>query len=222
MPQVMLSELEASGTHSKRRGSAAASFHAVSVMTRMDVPDSTSWTAQTSFPTIAHMFSDGPGTIQGGAVANVTSLWGSGNVTVNTGSTYFNGSGSTFALSLLTSGTLALGSLTTGFTSQNCGTFTNNGVTQVDTPPAAGHWPANSLFSFSLNTVGGTACGTGGPYFSAAVTQDNLFTKAVTANCNDVYNYCAQPASVSITAANLDLFNGLHDPYTGAVFANSQ
>jgi hypothetical protein len=151
-------------------------------------------------------------------------VWGSYNVVLNPNTAWVNSTGSTFVLkATLTSGTLKLGANTTGFTSPNCGTFTNNGITQVDTTPAGGtHWPAGSTFSWSLNTVGGTACLAGGPYFSAAITADNLFTKAVTVNCNDVYNYCALPASVSITAANLDLYNGLQDINTGARFSNTQ
>ncbi len=149
-------------------------------------------------------------------------FWGSQSIRLFPGGTFYNGSGTTWANALKTTGTLNIGGGTTGFTSPNCGTFTNNGVTQVDTTPAAGHWPAGSTFSWSLNTVGGTACLSGGPYFSAAVTADNLFTKAVTASCNDVYNYCAQPASVSLTTANLDLYNGLRDINTGAQYANTQ
>lgn len=173
-------------------------------------------------PIFQNVFADGTTTVLQATVQMTGVFWGSGPVTIDPGGSWVNET-TNFVTGLLTSGALKFGTNTTGFTSPVCGTFTNNGVTQVDTTPAGGaHWPAGASFSWSLNTVGGTACATGGPYFSAAVTQDNLFTKAVTANCNDIYNYCALPTSVSITAANIDLFSGLQDINTGARFSNLQ
>jgi hypothetical protein len=68
--------------------------------------------------------------------------------------------------------------------------------------------------------VGGTA-GTQSPYFSAAQIADQFSVKSPTAGANDVYNWCAGPASVTITAANLDTYNGLQDINTGARFSNT-
>jgi hypothetical protein len=74
-----------------------------------------SWAWNAAFPTVGAMYSDGPGTVQGGSVMGVsTAVWGTTAITVNPGSAYFNNSGTTFALSLLTTGALKLGTSTTG------------------------------------------------------------------------------------------------------------
>lgn len=168
---------------------------------------------------IGALFSDSSLTITGFTQVNPT-IWGSATVAVQAGSTLRN-SAANFAASLLTSGALKLGTLTTGFTSPVCSTFTLNGVTQVNVaPPGGTHFPANAPISWGLATVGGTA-GTQSPYFSAAQIADQFSVKSPTAGANDVYNWCAGPASVTITAANLDTYNGLQDINTGARFSNT-
>jgi hypothetical protein len=142
-------------------------------------------------------------------------LWGSVAVAVQAGCTFLNAAG-TFAANLLTSGALRLGANTTGYTSPSGGTFTLNGVTQVN---VAGTFPAGAPIAMSLNTVGSTP-GTAAPYFSAAQIANQFSIKSPTASANDVYNWEALPASVSITAANLDTNNGLQDPATGARYCN--
>ena len=69
----------------------------------------------------------------------------------------------------------------------NFGTFTLNGVTQVD---VAGAFPVGATIAWSIATVGGTP-GTASPYFSAANTAGHFFVKSPTANANDVYNWKA-------------------------------
>jgi len=71
---------------------------------------------------IGSVFGDGTMLVQGGAVAKcnqvtaggATTLWGSIAVTVDPSSAYWNASGTTWALTLLTSGALKLGANTTG------------------------------------------------------------------------------------------------------------
>lgn len=161
-------------------------------------------------------------TMEGGGGAIVsTALWGVGNVTIEPGSSYWNNTGTTFVLSLLTSGALRLGAATTGTAPSVGGTFVLNGIVQVNVAPAGGqHFPANALIAWSLNTVGATP-GVIAPYFSAAQVADQFSVKSGTALANDTYNWRAFGGSVNITPANLDLYAGLYDQATGARFCNT-
>jgi hypothetical protein len=145
--------------------------------------------------------------------------WGVAALTLNPHANVWNDTGRTWVTSLLLTGALKSGTNTTAYTPPVGGTFTNNGTTQVDT---TGTFPIGATISWSLATIGGTPCGSGVPYFSAANTSGNFFTKATTASCNDVYNWQAAPALVNITQANLDTYGGLIDLATNAVFSLTQ
>jgi hypothetical protein len=70
------------------------------------------------------VFIDSTLLVQGGGIyRSETSLWGSGNITVNPGSTYWDNNGSSFA-NTVTNGTLRLGSAVTG-SSYSAGTWTS-------------------------------------------------------------------------------------------------
>lgn len=69
----------------------------------------------------------------------------------------------------------------------NRGTFTLNGVAQVD---VTGYFPVDARISMSLKTVG-TTPGLVSPYFSAAQTANVFHVKSATALANDVYNWFA-------------------------------
>jgi hypothetical protein len=66
-------------------------------------------------PVVGAVYGDGTLQIEGGGATRVsTALWGSVAVTINPSSAYWNGSGTTFAATLLTNGALKLGANTTG------------------------------------------------------------------------------------------------------------
>lgn len=181
----------------------------------------TSMSVNAAFLIGGAVYTDGAVTLQGGGVYRcTTALWGTGSLTINPGARYWNNSGTTFAASLLLTGAFKLGANTTGTPPSNSGTFTLNGVTQVNVAPGSGHFPANAKIAWSLNTVGGTP-GTASPYFSAAQTADQFSVKSPTAGANDVYNWIAFGGSVNLTAANMDTYNGLYDEATGARFCNT-
>lgn len=104
-----------------------------------------------------------------------------------------------------------------GLTPPNAGTFTLNGVTQVDVAPASGHFPANAPIGLALTTVGGTP-GVGAPYFSAAQAPDAFHVKSLTVAANDVYTWTAGAAPVALSAANIDLYGSLAAAVSGARF----
>jgi hypothetical protein len=145
-------------------------------------------------------------------------LWGNATFKAYQFSSVVNRTGGTWANNVILNALqLTSNSLTTGYTPPVGGTFTNNGVTQVDT---AGAFPINATIAFSLATAGGTPC-TALPYFSAANTAGNFFTKNTTASCNDIYNWQAQPTGgVALTSANIDTYGALYDPASGARFTN--
>jgi hypothetical protein len=174
-----------------------------------------------SFTQIGAAYTDNTVTLTGSQIRLGTSLWGTGGVVLNPGCVFFNASGTTFALSLQTTGALKLGTATTGTAPSVGGTFVLNGIVQVNVAPAGGqHFPANALIAWSLNTVGATP-GVIAPYFSAAQVADQFSVKSGTALANDTYNWRAFGGSVSITPANLDLYAGLYDEATGARFCNT-
>ena len=147
-----------------------------------------------------------------------SAIWGSMNFTLTPGALYQNVNGTTFVNTFLVSGQITFNlSVGTGYTPTNCGTFTLNGTTAVN---VAGTFPAVSVIAWSLNTIGSTP-GTGSPYFATTAIQANQFTvKSPTPSANDVYNWCASPVSVALTAANMDLYGNLNDPNTRAIFTN--
>ena len=155
-------------------------------------------------------------------------VWGAGTLQVNQGGALVNRTGTTWTNTVLVNAMkLTSAGLTTGTVPAVGGTFTNNGVTQVDTAAScpggttAPCFPIGAPITWSLATVGGTPCLAGGPYFSAANTANNFFTKAATANCNDVYNWVAGPtAGVTITSAAIDQYGALYDAPSGARFTN--
>jgi hypothetical protein len=188
------------------------------------VHGSSNWYTGTFVPDT--MYSDGTWTFNSGTAIALNYFWGSYNVVLNPGFVYWNDTGSTFALkALLTSGTLKLGTLTTGCTAPVAGaTFTANGTSQVGvTGSFAGltAFPANAPIYFSLNTIGGTPVGL--PYFSQAQVQNEFFVKAASGDTS-VYNWGAgSVCGIPITVANLDSstgYNGLQDVNTGARYAN--
>jgi hypothetical protein len=149
-------------------------------------------------------------------------LWGAGGITLSPNSGLFTSPGNTFVSSIgdLT-GSFKIGTNTNGYTPINAaggGTFTLNGTTQVN---VTGVFPANAPVALSLNTVGSTP-GPSIPYFSQAQIANNFYVKSGTVSANDVYNWQALPASVALTAANMDLYGGLNDPATGARFCLAQ
>ena len=149
-------------------------------------------------------------------------LWGSGSAIVDAGSTFWNNTGGTWAAHMLLLSGMSFAASTTGYTAPVCSTFTLNGVTQVNVaPPGGSHFPANAPISWSLATVGSTP-GTASPYFSAATIADQFSVKSPTANANDVYSWCAQSAPLAITMANIDLYDGLLDPFSGAKATNQR
>jgi len=159
------------------------------------------------------IYGDGAWTFQGGQMVIGTQFitnrsWGSFSLTANANAVIWNknGAGTWANQALQTTGALKLGANTTGFTPAVGGTFTTNGVNQVT---VSGTFPIAAPVSWDLTTLGTTPCAAGGPYFSAASTTGNFFVKAVTASCNDVYTWQAQPVSVSLTTANLDTYGTL-------------
>ena len=177
-------------------------------------------TIRAGWTDFSNVFADGSISINAGGVlinSNAGILWGAASLVVGPACTYFNFTGTTFAATLLLTGTLQLGLLTTGTTNASVGTFTLNGVTPVN---VAGTFPSNVTISWALKTVGSTP-GTASPFFSAATIANQFTVQSPTANCNDIYNWQAQPtALVAITAANLDAFGGLTNPAIGARFCN--
>lgn len=173
--------------------------------------------------TTGDVFSDGTWNIGNSGAGELYwsgQIWGSFSVVLSAASACINASGGAWAANFLTSGTLKFATLTTGTPPSVGGTFTLNGVTQVDVAPAGGqHFPANAKILWSLATVGGTP-GTQSPYFSAAQAADAFHVKSPTAGANDIYNWQARDGSVSITLANLDTYNGLYDEATGARYCN--
>jgi len=77
--------------------------------------------------------------------------------------------------------------------SNNFGTFTLNGVTEVD---VAGNFPLGALVTWTLKTVGGTP-GNSMPYFDKAPIAGHFYVKSTTAGANDVYNWQAVPDGVA-------------------------
>jgi hypothetical protein len=136
------------------------------------------------------------GSISGGNGANLINLQ-SGNPTLRTAHMTMTVAGGGTGLVAAAGGKIFRGEQTdtsgcaiesSGAGAFNFGTFTLNGVTQVDVASACilvGAWIA-----VSLKTVGGTP-GTAAPYYSAAQTAGHFFVKSPTAGANDVYNWIA-------------------------------
>jgi hypothetical protein len=164
------------------------------------------------------VFADGSFFISGGIFNIRNQVWGSFAMDAYSGANVVNRATS-FAVDLTTTGAIAFGSTgatTVGYTPPVSGTFTNNGVTQVVT---SGTFPANATVSWSLGTVGGVPCLAGGPYFSAAMTAGTFSTKAVTATCNDIYDYSVQPSPVTLTPTNMDTYKSLCDPIADSCYS---
>jgi hypothetical protein len=152
--------------------------------------------------------SGGPGIMQVSG-----SVWGSYSLNVRQASAYINQTGSTFLASgaLLTSGTVSIGTLTTGCTPAVSGTYVSNGAMQVDTACAFGTiaapgncFPATAPISISL----ATAVSPSPQFFSAAQTAGTFHTKG-TAGDTSTYNWTAgKVCGIPITVANLDYTTG--------------
>lgn len=171
-------------------------------------------------------YADGTWTAQGSYITPIGFFWGSYSMTVSPGSVFWNQTGSTFVLkALLTTGTIKLGTATTGQTSPTpVSTFTCNGASQVSVAGALGppntNFPANAPITWSLANANGGTIGATGPAFSQATSASNFFVKCLALDTS-IYSWSAGPASgVTLTPANIDLYNGLSDPNTGARFAN--
>lgn len=148
-------------------------------------------------------------------------VWGPGTVNLASDSAFINSTGGATWANSLKVATLQIEGATTGWTPIAEGSFTLNGITQVDVAGVNGvnAFPAAATIAISLKTVGGTP-GVGAPYFSAAQAANAFHVKSVTAGANDVYNWAAMPASgVTLSSANLDIYQALSNPRVGARYS---
>jgi hypothetical protein len=162
-------------------------------------------------------------TVQGGAAAialsaNSAVLWGAGTLNVaNGGKIIASGTAvNAWNSTLGNVAVLQIDTKTTAWTPPATGTFTNNGATQVATTGItnANAFPANAPISWALQTTGGTPAAQQ-PYFSQAQVANSFYTKTLALDTS-TYAWTAGPGTDTLSAANLNNYISMTNPFTGS------